>query len=110
MARYRMLILSRPTPGQDGRFNQWYDGVHLGQMLQLPGFAAAQRFRLVRTLGDREAQPYAAIYDIETDDLDATMDALYREARSGQLLVDEALERGSIFAAVYEELGPARVD
>ena len=108
MARYKMLILSRPTPGQDARYNQWYDGVHVGQMLKLPGFATAQRLKLVQTLGDREAQPYAAIYEIETDDLDATMKALYREAGSGALLVDDALDRNGIFAAVYEELGPAR--
>lgn len=101
-----MLILSRPTPGRDAQYNQWYDEVHLGEMLALKGFKCAQRFRHARTLGERDSYPYAAIYDIETDDIDAVVQDIYREAGSGRLLIDEALDRQSVYAAVYEELGP----
>ena len=103
-----MLILSRPVAGRDVQFNEWYQAVHLPQMLALKGFTSAQRFRLAKSMGQREAPPYAAIYEIETEDLDGVLQDLYREALEGRLLIDEALDRPSVFAAVYEELGPKR--
>jgi hypothetical protein len=105
---YKMLILSRPAQGREAQYDDWYQNVHLEQMLTLKGFKAAQRFKLQRSLGQREAQPYAAIYEIETDDLDAVLEELYREAGSQRLLIDEALDRASIYAAVYAPHGPAR--
>ena len=108
MPRYRMLILSRPAAGREERYNEWYDGTHLEQMLALKGFKSAQRLHLARTLGEREAYPYAAIYEIETDDIDAVLQDIYREAGSGRLLVDAALERESVYAAIYEDFGPVK--
>ena len=109
MPLYKMLILSRPTEGREAQYDDWYQNVHLEQMLTLKGFKAAQRFKLQRSLGQREAQPYAAIYEIETDDLDAVLEELYREAGSQNLLIDEALDRASVYAAVYAPHGPARM-
>jgi hypothetical protein len=106
--RYKMLILSRPRQGREARYNEWYDRVHLPQMLALPGFKAAQRFRHTRTLGEREAFPYAALYDIETRNLDGVLRELYRVAGSRSLLIDESLDRDSVYAAVYEAQGPVR--
>lgn len=103
-----MLILSRPAEACEARYNDWYDHVHLEQMLALKGFKAAQRFRLERSLGQRDAHPYAAIYEIETDDLDGVLEGLYREAGSAQLMIDAALDRDSVYAAVYRPSGPAR--
>src|ERR671931_615636 len=99
-----MLILSRPTPGREAQYNKWYDEIHLGEMLRIPGIQAARRLRHARTLGEREVYPYAAIYEIETDDIDAVIQDIYREARSGRMLIDEALDRESVYAAVYQEL------
>jgi hypothetical protein len=108
MPRYKMLILSRPAEGQDARFNDWYQQVHLDEVLALKGFKAAQRFRLARNLGERQAQPYAAIYEIETEDLDGVLQELYREAGGAGMVIDASLDRASIYAAVYEPLGTAR--
>lgn len=101
-----MIIMSRPVEGRDAQYNAWYQDVHLEQMLALKGFKSVQRFRHVQTLGERKSYPYAAIYEIETRDLDAVMKDLYSEAGSGRLLVDASLDRSDIYAAVYEELGP----
>jgi hypothetical protein len=108
MPLYKMLILSRPAAGREAQYNDWYQNVHLEQMLALKGFKAAQRFKLERSLGEREAQPYAAIYEIETDDLDGVLQGLYREAGSQRLMIDEALDRASVYAAVYAPHGPQR--
>jgi hypothetical protein len=99
-----MLILSRPTPGRDAQYNEWYQSVHLPQMLALKGFKSGRRLRHAATLGDRDSYPYAAIYEIETDDLDAVLKDIYRESASGRLLIDESLDRQNIYAAVYEEI------
>jgi hypothetical protein len=106
--RYKMLILSRPRQGREARYNEWYDQVHLPQMLALSGFKAAQRLQHTRTLGERDAYPYAALYDIETRNLDGVLRELYRVAGSHSLLIDDSLDRGSVYAAVYQAQGPLR--
>jgi hypothetical protein len=103
-----MLILSRPAPGCEAQYDDWYQNVHLEQMLSLKGFKAAQRFRLERSLGQRDAYPYAAIYEIETNDLDGVLEELYREAGSQRLMIDVSLDRESVYAAVYGAHGPVR--
>lgn len=106
MPRYKMIVLSRPTEGREDEYNAWYQNVHLGQVLALEGFKSAQRFRLASDLGGRDAWPYAAIYEIETDDLGAVVKEIERQAGTAQLLISEAIDTQSAFAAIYEEIGP----
>ncbi len=77
MARHILLVLSNCAPGRDTEFNTWYDGTHLAEVAAVPGFATAERFAL-SDVQIMEGSPYRylAIYDMETDDLKKTLDAL----------------------------------
>lgn len=107
MPRYKMVVLSRAVEGRDDEFNDWYQHVHLAEMVAFSGFKSAQRFRRVRNLGMRETDPYLAIYEIETDDLDAVLSELETKANAGALTMSEAFAREFVYAAVYEECGAA---
>jgi hypothetical protein len=77
--RHILVVRTRAKEGRDGEYNEWYDGVHLSEVLTVKGFASAQRFTLSEIMmADPQEQelPYLAIYELETDDISATLDAL----------------------------------
>jgi hypothetical protein len=47
VARALLLVRSKPTtPQREGEYNDWYDRVHLNDVLSIPGVVAASRYRL----------------------------------------------------------------
>lgn len=105
MARYSMLVLSRPVAGQDEAYNDWYQNTHLQQIVSLPGFVSAQRFKLRVNMRGENAYPYAAIYEIDTDDVDAAFAALEKASSDGSLIMAPAFDTETVYASIYEPLG-----
>lgn len=62
----RMLVFTNAVDGRDDDFNRWYDEVHLAEVLALPVFTAATRYRLAdaQVFADQQFR-YVAIYDYE---------------------------------------------
>jgi hypothetical protein len=106
-SRYTLLVRTSPLPGHEDEFTRWYDGVHLAEVLAVPGFVSAQRFAAPGT-GDGRRR-YVAAYGIETDDIDATM-ALFEQARPA-MSTTPALEESSVvlelLTAVTARVEPA---
>jgi hypothetical protein len=73
MARFVLIALNGPTPGEGNEviYNDWYERVHIPDLLATPGVTSARRFKVVHTKTERP-WPYLALYEIETDDLAAT--------------------------------------
>jgi len=73
MSRHVLLVFTNPTPGDDEEFNRWYDEVHLKEVLETPGFVAAERFDLSDAQMDdaEHAHRYLSIYEIEGDPAEA---------------------------------------
>jgi hypothetical protein len=73
--RYAYLVMSDPFPGKEFEFNDFYQNTHMGDLVQLPGWTGAQRFRLVPDVVPRNIQPLyrrgnLIIWDQEGTDLD----------------------------------------
>src|SRR5579871_6176372 len=73
--RYVYLVMSDPLPGREFDFNDGYQNMHMGDLVQLPGWTGAQRFRLVPDVMPRNTQPLyrrgnLIIWDQEGADLD----------------------------------------
>ena len=70
MAKQVLVVLSNAVEGTDDEFNRWYTGTHLGEVLKLDGYVAAQRFKL----SDGQLGPgdvpyrYFALYEVDTED------------------------------------------
>ena len=105
MPRYKMVVMSRPTAGREDEYNEWYQNVHLGELVALPGFTSARRFRYARSLVEGDAYPYMSIYEIETDDIDAALNTLRSTAERGALTMSDAIDLSDTSAVVYEEFG-----
>lgn len=60
-----------PDTSREKELIDWYDKVHLGDVLDTPGFVSG-KFYEAKELRDGRGK-YLAMYDIETDDIDRTM-------------------------------------
>ena len=96
--RYQFLVISNPVAGREAEYNEWYDRQHVHDVLRVPGFVAAQRFKVSgeSTLPGR----YVAIYEMETDDPAAALAEL--NARAGQSImpISDALDIASVSVAL----------
>lgn len=106
MVLYKMLVMSSPTEGSDAAYNDWYQRVHLPEMLALPGIVSAQRYRLARNLREQDpGSPYLALYEIETDDIDAVLSHITEAAASGRLTMSDVIDTDHAHAVIYEACG-----
>jgi hypothetical protein len=59
------------SPELEKEFNVWYDKIHIPDILKIPGFIHATRYKI---RGPVEGQGnYLSLYEIETEDIDKTM-------------------------------------
>jgi hypothetical protein len=87
MPDHVFFVLSEPPEGlAEGEYERWY-GVHMREVLELPGFVAAECFalRFVRSsTGERIPFSYLVQYGIEGD-FDAAMRGLRAAVDSGRM-------------------------
>ncbi len=72
MERWLLTVESNCCdPSRENEFNDWYDNVHLPDILETPGFLRAVRYE---NTSPAEGQgKFIAMYEIETDDLASTL-------------------------------------
>jgi len=111
MATHRLVVFTEAMPGRDGEFNEWYDEVHLKEVLEVDQFTAAQRFALSDT--QMEGTPdapgrYLAIYEIEAEDLKSALEKL--GGAGGEMTMSDSLDQGRASAWAYSSIGERRVE
>lgn len=110
MPRYVFLAFTNPTPGKEAEYNAWYDEHHMKDVIDVPGFVSARRFRLApRQFAFNTAEPsyrYLALYEIETDDVAGTLDEVVKRAGTDAMVMIDAIDMSTLYAPVYEEITP----
>jgi hypothetical protein len=91
MAAFKFVVFTNPKPGEEAAYNAWYDDVHLGDVLDVPGFVSAQRFA-IDDAADFNGYRYLAIYDIECDDPQATLAGLMKRAGTDAMVISPAMD------------------
>ncbi|MET0988328.1 MAG: hypothetical protein ABW034_23250 [Steroidobacteraceae bacterium] len=104
MKTYRFVAFSIAKPGREAELETWYDNRHIPDCLRLDGFVAAQRFRIHQApLGTQVPQwQFMVIYDIETDDIDATLAQIGQLARTPAMPITDALDMSTSLRLVGE--------
>ena len=112
MARGVLLVQSDPRSGREGDFDQFYDRVHIPEILETPGFRRGRRLRAVRS--DRlphrpegEWRSNLAIYDVVSDDLIGAYAGLIDRMTQGSLTSSDVFSdvnpyRAQLFEEVFE--------
>jgi hypothetical protein len=100
-----LVVFTTPIAGSEEEFNDWYQNVHLRDVVAVPGFTSAQRFRLAKSMSAEEPLPYLAIYDVETDDIEGVIAGMKSRVGTEAMVISDAMNRKAS-AAIFEEFGP----
>jgi hypothetical protein len=80
-----LLALTNPVEGKDEEFRTWYWETHIPEILELPGFVAARRYRTAESAG--APYRYATIYEVEGS-AEAARDRLFTAGLSSSDTLD----------------------
>jgi hypothetical protein len=107
MTKYTFVVLTNAVEGKDDAFDEWYTNTHLGDVLAVPGFVSAQRFKLTDAQRAKPPHPfrYLALYEIETNDLQKTLDELGKRSGTPAMVLTDTMAPGTQ-AHIYEAITP----
>ena len=90
MAKYCLLVITNAVAGKDDEFNNWYSNQHVPDVLNIPGFTGAKRYKI--TGESNLPGKYVAVYDIETDDLQAVTAELGKRAGTSAMVMSDTMD------------------
>ena len=77
MERWLIAVQTNCTdPSREKEFNDWYNNVHVPDILKVPGLLNSKRF-YCPDWSSHEQGHYLALYEIETDDIEKTKELLH---------------------------------
>ena len=94
--KYYFMVYSNAVNGKEDTYLKWYEGQHIHDLLRIPGFVAAQFFKLSDTqYSGTQPQRYLMIWEIETDDLAAVFADVSARLKDGRTVFTDAFDRGT---------------
>jgi len=116
MRKFTWLVLTNCDPDFESEFNRWYDEVHIGDLLRVPGIVGARRSKLadaqmsmvddgLALIGANELSlkyKYLACYYIEANDASTVLREV--KARSGTPQMEISPHLTEAFTLMYEDL------
>ncbi len=106
-----LVVYTEPsTAGHEAAYNRWYTEEHLPDVLAVPGYVRATRYRAIP--GDCVIpQRYLSLYELDVADragLQAVSDEHMRRIGTGEMRrsPDGAMDRAAMRALYYEAVGP----
>ena len=113
MAKMILAVLTNPVSQErDAEFNEWYTNTHLNDVLKVPGYVAATRFKVIdKPMMDGAELPkqrYLAIYELDTDDVDQAAAQLMTAVQDGGMSLSDSLDPATVMANFYEQVSDRR--
>ena len=102
MAKYKLVVTTEPKAGREDEYNAWYTNQHLADVVAVPGFVSAQRFKLKDAMGFEHRTRYLAIYEIESDDPQAVLADMFGRRGTPAMVVSESLDMEKASAGLFE--------
>lgn len=103
-----LVVQTNPVPGREDEFNLWYGQTHLPDVLKLPGFVSARRYRLATSDASARWQ-YLAIYEFETDDVASLIALLKATAGTPDMMLSQAMDFSDFSVMPWVALGDRQV-
>ena len=106
MPRYISIVFTKPSSSaREAEFNDWYTNQHVPDVLEVPGIVSCQRFRMLESTRSPFAYRYAAVYELDTDDVPAVMAEVGRRARTDRMPMNDAMSDDRIYLD-FEPVSP----
>ena len=97
------VVRNNPVAGREDEFNDWYNQVHLQEVLKIDGFLSAPRFCLNEVqLVPGQPFGYMALYEIDSQDVAGTL-ANLRAAT--WMNVSDAIDLENMDISVFTTVG-----
>jgi hypothetical protein len=94
--KYYFMVYSNAVNGKEDTYLKWYEGQHIHDLLRIPGFVAAQFFKLSDSqYSGTQPQRYLMIWEIESDDLAAVFADVSARLKDGRTVFTDAFDRGT---------------
>ena len=94
MEKYVVMIKSNAVSGKEAEYEDWYNNTHLEEVLQVPGFVSGQQFRVKPENGqDAPVFSHLARFEVESEDIDATLATLRNTFMSGAMTLTDAMDK-----------------
>ena len=102
--KHIVVVLTEPSEGRAAEYNDYYEKLHLDEVLATTLMTSAQRFKLSDQQGMACPLPYLALYEVEADDAKEVLANL--NATRAQRVQSDALNRRTAAVWVFSEIGP----
>jgi len=102
MAIFKLVVMTGPKGGRDEEYNDWYNNQHLADVVAVPGFRSAQRFKLKDAMGAEHRNKYLAIYEIDSDDPKAVLDEMLKRSGTPAMVLSPALDLENAVVGLLE--------
>lgn len=108
MSRYLLVAFSKPVEGREAEYNDWYDNVHMRDVVNVAGFSSALRFKVQIPMVREMPGHYLAVYEMDAKD-PAGVEAALKALASTSMYRSDALDRsGGSFVGIFERIGPGQ--
>ncbi len=109
--RFVLLVMIDPLPGTESVFNEFYQNTHMGDLVQLPTWIGAQRFRWVPEVTPRNVpRPFIRgnliIWDQEAENLSKIDNAGPVIGGKSRIIAGFDYSGGASVAGTYQVIGP----
>jgi hypothetical protein len=101
------LVFSNPVDDRAEQFNEWYENVHLPDVLSVDGVTSAQRFRCAPVDTQRAAAPkhqHLAMYELDGEP-SSVLEAFFERVGSGKMQLSDSLDLSTVDMAVWQPAG-----
>lgn len=105
MPQCRLIALTTPVAGREQEYHDWYNNVHLPELVNMFNMDGAQRFELVAKLMGADTNQYLAIYEFESDDPAGTLAKMGEAAQAGKMTQSDAQDFGTTYTALFSAVG-----
>ena len=102
--KHIVVVLTEPTHGREAEYNEYYENLHLDEVLATTDWSSAQRFKLSAEQGMACPLPYLAYYEVEADNAASVLENL--NATRSQRVQSDALNRNTAGVWVFSATGP----
>mgnify|MGYP001179301195 CR=1 FL=1 len=97
----QFLVFSNPVAGKETEYNDWYDNVHVPDVLKVPGVCGAKRYEIAHL--DPNTEPphkYLAIYELDGEPADV-MAGLMSRVGGPEMTMSDALDMSTIGMTIW---------
>ena len=104
MASYKLVVFSDAVEGREEEYNDWYTNTHLDDVVAVPGFVSAQRYKLRTIVMGEFKHRYMAIYNIESDDPDKVIEEMMCRRGTEAMILSDGIDLETATCALYETI------